>query len=81
MFESDFVGNPEDRFSHDEAHLDTYGSHGGDTLIFSYIRRLRSFFGVKILNFNIFGVFQKNKNYFGHKDFVDIFGITKLDYI
>ena len=54
---------------------------GGDTLIFSYIPRLGSFFGVKILNVNIFGVFQKNKNYFGHKDFVDIFGITKLDYI
>ena len=31
---------------------------GGGTLIFSYIRRLGSFFWFKILNFNIFGVFQ-----------------------
>ena len=36
------------------------GGGGGGTLIFSYIRRLGSFFGVKILNFNIFGGFQKN---------------------
>ena len=28
------------------------------TPIFSYAHRLRSFFGVKILNFNIFGGFQ-----------------------
>ena len=28
-------------------------------LIFSYTRRLGSFFGLKILNFNIFGGFQK----------------------
>ena len=41
---------------------------GGGTLIFSYIRRLESIFAFKILNFNIFGGFQKNK------DFVDIFG-------
>ena len=32
----------------------------GDTLIYLYIRRLGSFFGFKILNFNIFGGFQKN---------------------
>ena len=33
---------------------------GGGTLIFSYIPRLRSFFGFKILNFNIYlGVFRK----------------------
>ena len=30
---------------------------GGGTLIFSYTRRLGSFFGLKILNFNIFGYF------------------------
>ena len=30
------------------------GVGGGGTPIFSYIRRLGSFFGVKILNFNIF---------------------------
>ena len=40
------------------------GGGGGCTLKFSYIRRLGSFFGFKILNFNIFGGFQKNK-YFG----------------
>ena len=31
------------------------------------------FFGFKILNFNIFGGFQKNKYSFGYEDFVDIF--------
>ena len=46
---------------------------GGGTLIFSYIRRLGSFFGVKILNFNIFWSFQKNKYFWGYEDFVDIF--------
>ena len=60
---------------------------GGGTLIFSYIRRLGSFFWFKILNFNIFGVFQIFFFFFfwgggGYEDFVDIFGvITKLDYI
>ena len=39
--------------------------------MFSYICRLGSFFGFKILNFNIFGGFQKNK--YGYEDFVDIF--------
>ena len=35
---------------------------GRGTLIFSYIRRLGSFFfWFKILNFNIFGGFQKKK--------------------
>ena len=54
---------------------------GGCTLIFSYIRRLVSFYLVQILNFNIFWGFQKNKYFFGYEDFVDIFGvITKLDY-
>ena len=34
----------------------------------------------KNLNFNIFGVFQKNEYVLGYEDFVDIFGvITKLD--
>ena len=32
---------------------------GGGTLIFSYIRRLGSFFGFKILNFNILGFSEK----------------------
>ena len=46
---------------------------GGGTLIFSYIRRLRSFFGFKILNFNIFGVFRKMIFFWGYNDLVDIF--------
>ena len=47
--------------------------------IFSYIRRLRPFFGFNILNFNIFGVFRK-MNIFGGMKFVWIFLgiITKL---
>ena len=43
----------------------------GGTLIFSHIRRLGPFFGFKILNFNIFGDFQKNE--YEYEDFVDIF--------
>ena len=43
------------------------GGGGGGTLIFSHICRLGLLFGFKILNFNIFGGFQKNE------DFVDIF--------
>ena len=45
----------------------------GGTLIFSYIRRLGPFLGFKILNFDIFWVFQKNKCFFGYENFVDIF--------
>ena len=53
---------------------------GGGTLIFSHIRRLGLFWGFKILNFNIFGGFQKNKYFLEYEDFVDIFlgVITKL---
>ena len=46
---------------------------GGGTLVFSYIRRLGSFFGFKSLNFNIFLGFQKNEYFWGYVDFVDIF--------
>ena len=35
------------------------GGGGGVTLTFSYIRRLRVFFGIQILNFNIFGGFSE----------------------
>ena len=53
----------------------------GATLIFSYVGS-GHFFGFKIMNFNIFWGFQKNKYSFGYEDFVDIFWvITKLDYI
>ena len=54
---------------------------------FTYIRRLRSYFGFKILNFNIFflgggGGFQKNEYYCGMKILWIFLGaITKLDYI
>ena len=43
------------------------GGGGGGTLIFSYISRLGSFFGFKILNFNIFWDFQKNEYFWGIK--------------
>ena len=46
---------------------------GGGTLIFSYIRRLGSFFGFKIMNFIIFWGFQKNEYFLGYEYFVDIF--------
>ena len=49
------------------------GGGGGGTLIFSYIRRLGPFFGVKFLNFNIFWGFQKNEYFLGYENFVDIF--------
>ena len=45
----------------------------GGTLIFSYIRRLGPFFGVKFLNFNNFLGFQKNEYLFGYEHFWDIF--------
>ena len=50
------------------------GKGGGGTLIFSHIRRLGLFWGFKILNFNIFGGFQKNRYFLEYEDFVDIFG-------
>ena len=49
------------------------GGGGGGTLIFSHIRRLGLFFGFEILNFNIFGGFQKNEYFLGYEDFVNIF--------
>ena len=56
---------------------------GGGTLIFSYIRRLGSFFWFEIyFEFQyIFGFFQKNVYFLGYEDFVNIFfGVTtKLD--
>ena len=41
------------------------GGGGGGTLIFSHIRRLRLFFGFKILNFSFLGFFQKNEYFLG----------------
>ena len=43
------------------------------TLVFLHIRRLGLFFLVQILNFNMFGGFQKNEYFWGYEDFVDIF--------
>ena len=45
----------------------------GDTLIFSHIRTLGLFLGFKILNFSIFGGFQKNEYFWGVWRLVDIF--------
>ena len=54
----------------------------GGTLVFSYIRRLGSFFGFKILNFIIFGVFRKMSIFGGMKILWIFVGvIAKLDYI
>ena len=57
------------------------GSHSqGGALQFLYIRRLGLFFRFKILNFSIFGGFQKNEYFFGYEDFVEIFwGHHKID--
>ena len=48
------------------------GGGGGGILIFSYILRLRSFLGLKILNFNILRVFKK-MNIFGGMNILWIF--------
>ena len=58
------------------------GSQGG-TLIFSYIRRLGSFFGVQNFEFQYFwGGFRKNNIFWGMKISGYFWGvITKLDYI
>ena len=49
------------------------GGGGGGTLIFSYMRRLGSFFGVQNFRFNIFGGFRKNEYFWGYEAFKDIF--------
>ena len=49
------------------------GGGGEGTLIFSYIYvGLDHFWGFKILNFNMFGGFQKYHYFWGYEDFVDI---------
>ena len=60
-----------------------HGGGGRGGLKCSFIRRLGSFLGFKILNFNMFRGFQKNEYFLEYEDFVDnFFGvITKLDYI
>ena len=49
------------------------GGGGGCTLIFSYKRRLGSFFWVQNFKFQYYFGFQKNKYFLGYADFVDIF--------
>ena len=46
---------------------------GGGTLIFHTYVGLVHFLGFKILNFDIFLGFQKNKYFLGYENFVDIF--------
>ena len=49
------------------------GGGGGGELRFSYIFvGWDHFWGFKILNFNIFGGFQKYNYFWGYEDFVDI---------
>ena len=47
---------------------------GEGTLIFSYIRRLGSFWGIQNFEFHYFWGFQKNEYFGGYEDFVDILG-------
>ena len=49
---------------------------GGGTLIFSYIHRLRLFYGGQNLNFNILWVFRKLNNFGGMKILWIFFGGT-----
>ena len=58
------------------------GGGGGGYSDF-FIRRLGSLFWFEILKFNIFGGFQKKKNFLGGLKILWIFFgvITKLDYI
>ena len=58
----------------------THSPRGGGTLIFSYIRRLGSFFGVNILNYNNFWGFQKNNYFLGYEVFRDIFWGSSLNW-
>ena len=60
------------RFSHPDApRMCVCGGEGG--LRFSYIYvGWDHFWGFKILNFNIFGGFQKYHYFWGYEDFVDI---------
>ena len=49
---------------------------GGGTLIFSYVRRVVSFFGVQNFEFQYsLGFFRKKYYFLGYEDFVDIFWV------
>ena len=45
----------------------------GSALIYSYIRRLESFFWVQNIEFQYIWGFQKNEYFLGYEDFVNIF--------
>ena len=62
------------RFSHPDApRMCVCVGGGGGWLRFSYIYvGWDHFWGFKILNFNIFGGFQKYHYFWGYEDFVDI---------
>ena len=47
---------------------------GGGTLIFSYIHRRGSFWGVQNFEFQYFWGFSDSEYFLGYGDFVDIFG-------
>ena len=54
---------------------------GRGILIFSYIRRLEPFFGVKNFEFQYFWEFSEKEYLWGNEDCVDIFGgHNKMDY-
>ena len=50
------------------------GGGGGYSYIYMAYVASGYFWGFKILNFNIFGDFQKTEYFWGYEDFVDIFG-------
>ena len=66
-------------------YINPLGGGGGGTLILSYIRKLGSFLGFEIFEFQYFffwgggGGVQKNEYFWGYEDFVDFLGvITKF---
>ena len=71
----------------EEEGVSPVGGDGEGTLILPYIRRLGPFLDVKILNFNIFGVFQKDEYFWGlwvggvmMKLWIFLGGFAKPDY-
>ena len=65
----------------DHTHLLFLQPQGGGTLIFSYILRLGSFWGVQNFEFQYFWGLSEKLIFLGHEDYMDSFGaITKLDY-
>ena len=65
-------GPVDDIFVYEKFERQMYRSQGG-IMLFSYIRRLVSFFGVQNFEFQYFWGFSKNEYFLGYEDFVDIF--------